>query len=83
MQGRIFVATCAFLVGLSGTNIQMARDQSGGPCTGAGIVLCHFLPIAPDMDGDIDLTTQFNTGDPAALPDGEIPRADICAAGCA
>jgi hypothetical protein len=58
-------------------------DQPGQPCTGLGIVLCHFLPIAPYMDDDVDLTQQFEPGDPAVPPDVVVPRADICAAGCA
>ncbi|MUL46323.1 fibronectin-binding protein [Mycobacterium sp. CBMA293] len=58
-------------------------DQPGQPCTGLGIVLCHFLPIAPDMDSDIDLTKQLNPSEAVLPPPDPAPRADMCATGCA
>ena len=61
----------------------MPRDQSGQPCAGLGIVLCQFLPIAPDMDDDVDLTKQISPGEPAVPAEPAVPRAGICGAGCA
>lgn len=31
-------------------------DPGGDPCQLAVTFLCKFMPIAPDLDGDLDLT---------------------------
>jgi hypothetical protein len=36
------------------------------PCPLAMSFLCGFLPIAPELDGDVDLTKQLPPTDPAA-----------------
>jgi hypothetical protein len=56
-------------------------DPGGNPCELAVIFLCKFVPIAPDLDGDVDLTKQQPV-DPNAPPPESLPVADPCAAGC-
>ncbi|MDO3402955.1 fibronectin-binding protein [Mycolicibacterium neoaurum] len=52
------------------------------PCTMAVSIICHFLPIAPDWEGDIDLTVDQPAADPSAPePDSRTP-ADYCINGC-
>ena len=52
------------------------------PCELAISFVCRFVPIAPELEGDIDLTQQQPPVDPAAPPPESPPPADICANGC-
>jgi hypothetical protein len=56
---------------------------SNDPCPLQMALMCRFLPIAPDLDGDVDLSKQPPAGptDPASRPDA-TPPADVCARGC-
>jgi hypothetical protein len=56
-------------------------DPGDNPCELAVTFLCRFVPIAPDLDRDIDLTQQQPV-DPNAPPPESLPVADPCAAGC-
>jgi hypothetical protein len=60
---------------LSGAPASAAPDN---PCDLAVSFFCRFVPIAPDLDGDVDLSTQV----PSAPPDESLPPVDICARGC-
>jgi hypothetical protein len=51
------------------------------PCELAVNFLCRFVPIAPDLEGDVDLTRQQQV-DPNAPPPDSLPAVDPCAAGC-
>jgi hypothetical protein len=62
-------------IGLSGAPASAAPDN---PCDLALGLFCRFLPLAPDLDGDVDLSTQV----PLAPPDESLPPGDICARGC-
>ena len=60
-----------------------ANAQPGdNPCELAVTFLCKFVPIAPHLEGDIDLTQQQPPVDPNAPLPETLPPADICAAGC-
>lgn len=60
-----------------------AGAQPGdNPCELAVTFLCKFVPIAPHLEGDIDLTQQLPPADPNAPPLESLPPADPCAAGC-
>ncbi|WP_099022372.1 fibronectin-binding protein [Mycolicibacterium palauense] len=48
------------------------------PCGPSLFPICNFLPIAPQLDGDVDLTT--NQPEAPGLED--VPPVDPCAAGC-
>jgi hypothetical protein len=73
-------------VGVLGSQIAVAvpsiADTADDPCGLAVSYLCRFIPIAPDLDGDVDLTTPLPpTGDAAPAPDSP-PPADVCTSGC-
>jgi hypothetical protein len=62
--------------------VPAGADPADDPCGMAVSFLCRFIPIAPGLDGDVDLTKQLPAADPAApLPDS-LPTADICSYGC-
>jgi hypothetical protein len=71
-----FVSLSTFLAGPA------SADPAGDPCGLAMSFFCRLLPIAPDLDGDIDLTKELPPDDPAAPPPDSLPPADICARGC-
>jgi hypothetical protein len=58
-----------------------ATADTGNPCELAINFLCRFVPVAPDLDHDVDLTQQQPI-DPNAPPPESLPVAPICAAGC-
>jgi hypothetical protein len=58
-----------------------AADPGDNPCELAINFLCRFVPNAPDLDHDIDLTQQQPV-DPNAPPPESLPVVDPCAAGC-
>lgn len=56
-----------------------AGAQPGqNPCEFAFNFFCQFVPIAPELEGDVDLTQQL----PPVDPNAPIPIADPCANGC-
>jgi hypothetical protein len=70
------LAAAVFLAGPAGA------EPGDNPCELAVTFLCKFVPIAPDLEGDVDLTQQQPPVDPnAPLPESLLP-APICAAGC-
>ena len=56
-------------------------DPGDNPCELAINFLCQFVPVAPDLDHDIDLTQQQPV-DPNAPPPESLPVVNPCAAGC-
>lgn len=56
-------------------------DPSEDPCASVISILCRLVPIAPQLDGDIDLTTQQPV-DPAVLSKEWRTPTNICTAGC-
>jgi hypothetical protein len=59
-----------------------SADPSDDPCELAVTFLCHFVPIAPDLDHNIDLTQLQPPVDQAGPLPESLPPADICANGC-
>lgn len=64
------------VVPLDAFNASPADD----PCPLAMSFLCGFLPIAPDLDGDVDLTKQLPPADPTAPAPDSLPPADFAPA---
>jgi hypothetical protein len=58
-----------------------SAEAGDNPCGLAVTFLCQFVPIAPDLDHDIDLTQQQPV-DPNSPPAESLPVVDPCAAGC-
>jgi hypothetical protein len=62
-----------------------AADPGGPSCPPSMVLMCRFMPIAPDLDDDVDLTSpqssvevtppvEQSAGDPGApLPDPNPP----------
>jgi hypothetical protein len=73
----LLIATAIAITGmeLSGAPASAAPDN---PCDLAVSFFCRFVPMAPDLDGDVDLSTQV----PSAPPEESLPPVDICARGC-
>ena len=69
------LAAAAFFAGLA------SADPGDNPCELAINYFCRFIPIAPDLEGDVDLTQQQPV-DPNAPPPESLPVVDPCAAGC-
>lgn len=72
----VFVAATS--VGLAPTAIGAPGDN---PCKLAISIVCQFAPIAPDLEGDIDLTKQPDGISPILAPE-TAPPVDVCANGC-
>jgi hypothetical protein len=58
-----------------------AAEPGDNPCELAINFVCRFVPIAPDLEHDVDLT-QLQPIDPNAPPPESLPVVDPCAAGC-
>ena len=61
--------------------VPASADPSDNPCELAINFLCRIVPIAPDLDHDLDLTQQHPV-DPNAPPPDSLPATDPCVAGC-
>ena len=59
-----------------------SANPGDNPCEFAINYFCKFIPIAPDLEGDVDLTTDQPPADPNAPPPESLPVVDPCAAGC-
>lgn len=76
----LIAAACTVAVPTLSTPL-MAAPMADDPCGAAILSLCRFIPIAPDLEDDVDLTTL----DPSYAPPGTndvLPPADPCAIGC-
>jgi hypothetical protein len=58
-----------------------SAEPGDNPCELAITFLCRMVPVAPDLDHDVDLTQQQQV-DPNAPPPESLPVVDPCAAGC-
>ena len=59
-----------------------AGEPGTNPCELTVSFVCQFVPLAPDLDGDVDLTQQPQNQVPAMLAPETAPPADVCARGC-
>ena len=62
--------------------VTVSADPGDNPCQLAVTFLCKFVPIAPDLEGDVDLTKDQPPADPNAPPPESLPVVNPCAAGC-
>jgi hypothetical protein len=74
---RITLATAALLLA-GGTLAAPAGAEPMPPCEFGLSFLCSMLPVAPDLEGDIDLTQDKPPAN--SLPEDQV--ADPCALGC-
>ncbi|AQA02588.1 hypothetical protein BVC93_09265 [Mycobacterium sp. MS1601] len=77
MLVRLAVATAALALA-GGVLATPASAEPMPPCEFGLSFLCSMLPVAPDLDGDIDLTHDVPPAN--SLPENQV--ADPCALGC-
>jgi hypothetical protein len=90
MFKKAAVVTVAAIAISLGFAAPAAADTDDDPCQLAVTFLCKFVPIAPDLDHDIDLTQKPATVNGQTLPEmpgGNLdvedgPPAPICLNGC-
>jgi hypothetical protein len=78
---RTLIAAAAALAAGVFLATPASADPGDNPCEFAISYFCKFIPIAPDLEGDVDLTQQQPV-DPNARPPESLPVVDPCAAGC-
>jgi len=80
LKKAMLTAVCALTAAMLFA-VPASAEPGDNPCQLAVTFLCKFVPIAPDLEGDVDLTQQQPV-DPNAPPPESQPVAPICAAGC-
>ena len=78
---RALVAAAALTIAGMFLACPARADPGDNPCDLAVNFLCRFVPMAPDLDHDIDVTQQQPV-DPNAPPPESLPVVNPCAAGC-
>lgn len=78
---RVLAATAALVAGTL-LAAPAGADPGDNPCELAINFLCRFVPVAPELEGDLDLTQQLAPADPQTPPPDSLPAIDPCAAGC-
>lgn len=81
MLKRTVIAAAAALAAATFLATPAGADPGDNPCEFAINYFCKFIPMAPELEGDIDLTQQQPV-DPNAPPPESLPVVDPCAAGC-
>jgi hypothetical protein len=79
---RTAIAAAAALAAGLLLSAPATAEPGDNPCELAINFLCRYVPIAPDLDHDVDLTQQQPPADPNAPPPDSLPVVDPCAAGC-
>lgn len=82
MLRRPVIAAAAVLAAGVYLATPTSADPGDNPCEFAINYFCKFIPIAPDLEGDVNLTTDQPPADPNAPPPESLPVVDPCAAGC-
>ncbi|MFL6082245.1 MAG: fibronectin-binding protein [Mycobacterium sp.] len=80
LKRMVFAAAATVATGVLIANPASA-EPGDNPCELAISFACRFVPVAPDLDRDIDLTQQQPV-DPNAPPPESLPVVDPCTAGC-
>lgn len=79
MLRRSLVAATATAVGMLIGAPQAVAQDGAPPCELALAFVCSVLPMAPDLDHNVDLT---QNQPPAGPPPESLPVLNPCAAGC-
>lgn len=83
MLSRSCVTAVAVTAGVAAAVVGASpvhADPLDEPCALAVSLLCRFMPIAPELEGDVDYTRQ-QTGAGILAPESARP-VDPCAGGC-
>ena len=82
MLKRTLIAAAAALAAGTLFAVPASAEPGDNPCEFAIIYFCKSIPIAPDLEGDVDLTKDRPPANPNAPPPDSLPVVDPCAAGC-
>jgi hypothetical protein len=91
--GVLAIASAALVLSGWASARSAIADPADDPCPLSMAFVCRFVPIAPELEGDVDLTKQQAPADPASSGlhspgDSAVPvlvpqgTADICGNGC-
>jgi len=80
--GRMMLAGVFAVAAGTAAAAPAAAEPGENPCELALSFVCHFVPIAPDLDRDVDLTQQLSPDGPAIAPSDPLPPTNPCSAGC-
>ena len=80
--GRMLLAAVLAVAAGAAATAPAAAEPGENPCELALSFVCHFAPIAPDLDHDVDLTQQLSPDGPAIAPSDPLPPTNPCSAGC-
>ena len=81
LKRTVIAATAALTAGVL-LAAPATAEPGDNPCELAVSFLCQFVPLAPGLDHDVDLTQQQPPADPNAPPPDSLPPVDPCASGC-
>jgi hypothetical protein len=81
LKKALIIATSAMAAAAFFAAPASADPGDDDPCEFTINYFCKFIPIAPDLEGDVDLTQQQPV-DPNAPPPESLPVVDPCTAGC-
>jgi len=79
---RTLIAAAAALAAGTLFAVPASAESGDNPCEFAINYFCKFIPIAPDLEGDVDLTKDRPPANPNAPPPDSLPVVDPFAAGC-
>lgn len=80
---RLAILVTAFLTAYAvALPVAAAAEPVTDPCSLSVTLLCHFVPMAPDWEGDIDLTQNQPPADPAVPEPESREPSDYCFNGC-
>jgi len=76
------IAAAAVLAAGTLVAVPTSAEPGDNPYEFAINYFCKFIPIAPDLEGDVDLTKDRPPANPNAPPPDSLPVVDPFAAGC-
>ena len=82
MLKRTLIAAAAALAAGTLFTVPASAEPGDNPCEFTINYVCKFIPIAPDLKRDVDLTKDQPLADPDAPQLDSLPVIDHCAGGC-
>jgi hypothetical protein len=79
---RTLIAAAAALAAGTLFTVPASAEPGDNPCEFTINYVCKFIPIAPDLKRDVDLTKDQPLADPDAPQLDSLPVVDPCAGGC-
>jgi len=79
---RTLIAAAAALAAGTLFTVPASAEPGDNPCEFTINYVCKFIPIAPDLKRDVDLTKDQSLVDPDVPQLDSLPVVDPCAGGC-